>query len=113
MRSFKEDMSCCTDCWAVLTSVVTACCVESSFADAFQPNPKPAIATKPSTMIAGNCQDEPFLVSMMCSSVIKSVFSSPYCGRTILILDRPVTQRLQVTSQRKDREQRAKISVNI
>src|SRR5580704_1108023 len=112
MRSFKEDMSCCTDCCVVLSSVVTACCVESSFAEAFQPNPKPAIATNPSTMIAGNCQDEPFLVSMMCSSTIKSVFSSPECGRTILIFNRPVTQRLQLASQRRDREEAANTFVN-
>jgi hypothetical protein len=82
-------MSCWVDCWADLTSVVTACCVESSFDEAFQPNPKPAIATKPSTMIAGNCQDELFLVSMMCSSTIKFFSPHPNVGERFEILIGP------------------------
>src|SRR5579863_7953838 len=34
-----------------------ACCVVSSFVEAFQPNHRPPIAMRPRTIIAGRCQD--------------------------------------------------------
>src|SRR5258708_33376828 len=104
MRSFREDMSCCTDCSAVLSAVVTSCLVESSLDEAFQPNPKPAIATKPRTMTAGNCQDEPFLGSMMCSSDIVKSFLLTLMWANDLAFHRRVTKSEQVVSQKAARE---------
>src|ERR1700719_2498133 len=112
MRSFREDMSCCTVCSAVLSCAVTSCFVESSLDEAFQPNPKPAIATKPRTMTAGNCQDEPFLVSMMCSSDIVKSFLLTLMWANDLDFNRPVTRREQATSQKAAREQGANMPVS-
>src|ERR1700730_12746216 len=75
-RSRSADTSCCTDCCSAFSWFATDCCVLSNFDDAFQPNPKPPSAIKPSTTIAGSCHPGSVLVSTILSSLI--VYSSPH-----------------------------------
>src|SRR6266853_1402262 len=71
-------MSWSTPCFRVLTWLATCCCVASSLELAFQPKANPPIATKPSTIIAGNCQEAPLLFSTTYSSLIAG--NSPLLG---------------------------------
>src|SRR5882762_11262332 len=64
-------MSCCMVCSAVFNWAATACCVESSFEEALQPNAKPPMAIKPKTITAGRVQaGDSVRVSMILSSDI-------------------------------------------
>src|SRR4029077_16911681 len=86
-RSFNEETSCCTDCCVVLSCAATACCVLSSFEDAFQPNHNPPSAISPSTTMAGSCHAGVSLVSMICSSDIDFVSPSPVRAKIVSFPD--------------------------
>src|SRR5258708_39656151 len=81
MRSFSEDMSCWTDCSAVFSWAVSVCWLLSSLDEAFQPNPRPPRATKPTITIAESCQDGPLLLSISWSSYLFDHLSATELGQ--------------------------------
>src|SRR5215831_7190917 len=88
MRSFRDAISCCTACSVVFNLCSTACCVASSFADAFQPKKSPPTATNPRTTIAGRVHPGAWVrVSTNLSSDIFLYFSSPRVGHLSICED--------------------------